>query len=292
MKDSLEPLPPPPAKLPAVTLRVMNSGWVRWHEAMVLTGGSKAPLRVPALFALLTHPTHGHVLFDTGYHTRFFTATRWFPSAVLRWATPAEISTEGQAAQQLARLGVEPTAVRTIILSHGHADHTGGLADFPSARLIVDHREWRHMHRPSLVALGSAYVKGLYQRAANAVTSLDFEAQGKPYGPFPKSIDLWGDGTMVLFPLEGHSAGQLGLLVTLADGRRVLFVSDAAHVRQNIERQVAVGAHVRLIGHSSAQYAASLRLLHQLGAQHPELIMVPSHCPRAWEQLVSLGLGA
>ena len=185
---------------------------------------------------------------------------------------------------------MRPEDVGTVILSHGHADHVGGVADFPGARIVVDHREWRRMIRPSVLALRNAYVRALYGQAANEVTAVDFETQGKPYGPFQRAIDLWGDGTMILLPLEGHTAGQLGMLLNLADGRRILFVSDAAHVQQNIERHVAVGRHIRLIMHSSAQYEASLKLLSRLRQQHPELVLVPSHCPRAWEQLLSMGL--
>nr|WP_093621746.1 MBL fold metallo-hydrolase [Actinoplanes philippinensis] len=39
------------------------------------------------------------------------------------------------ASRQVRRLGHDPAAVRDIVLTHGDADHTGGLADFPHARV-------------------------------------------------------------------------------------------------------------------------------------------------------------
>ncbi|WP_197673995.1 MBL fold metallo-hydrolase [Micromonospora narathiwatensis] len=39
------------------------------------------------------------------------------------------------AVRQIERLGHSPADVRHIVVTHLHRDHTGGLADFPAARV-------------------------------------------------------------------------------------------------------------------------------------------------------------
>ena len=43
--------------------------------------------------------------------------------------------------EALARVGVSPESVSTVILTHLHYDHTGNVAAFPDAELVVQQRE-------------------------------------------------------------------------------------------------------------------------------------------------------
>ncbi|KXT79655.1 hypothetical protein STRDD11_02245 [Streptococcus sp. DD11] len=58
------------------------------------------------------------------------------------------------------------------------------------------------------------------------VQIVDFE-QGTPYGPFRKSIDIFQDGSLILLPLIGHSAGQMGLIVNCSESERYFLCVDA-----------------------------------------------------------------
>ena len=290
MIDNPLKFPPIPENIPKVGIRVMNSGWVTWPKAMVLQNAVKELFRVPALLALLEHPTHGHVLFDTGYHTRFFDAVAKFPASLLGRATPAEIGPKGQALAQLADLGIKPADVKTILLSHGHADHVSGLEDFPQARIFIDGREWDRMNRWPILALRNAYVKALYRNIADRVTKITFRNSDGAYGPFKKALDIWGDRTMILVPLEGHTAGQTGLIVNSPEGKRFFFIGDAAHLLENIELDRPVGRHIQLIHHSNTRYRETLHFLHRLKKDNPEMMLIPSHCPKTWERLVAMEL--
>src|SRR5438552_2787460 len=46
---------------------------------------------------------------------------------------------------ELARRGMGPSAVRAILLTHGHRDHWGGAAQFPQARVYLGAEDMREV---------------------------------------------------------------------------------------------------------------------------------------------------
>ena len=55
-----------------------------------------------------------------------------------------------------------------------------------------------------------------------------FDWNGKE-GPFEKSLDLLGDGSIMLMKLYGHSAGMFGVKVTSENNKFTLLYSDAGY---------------------------------------------------------------
>ncbi len=273
--------------LPDIELKIFNSGWVAAHKGMVLAGAGREKMRMPALFAMIRHPKHGVILYDTGYSTRFYDVTGRFPFSMLRKFTPAEITEEDNAVRQLEAAGVPADQVKTIILGHGHVDHVPGVADFPEAKVVVDHREWAFMQGSTLGIFFKGYVKSLYENIGNQIETLNFATQGKPYGLFDKAIDIWEDGSMILVPIEGHTVGQMGLLVNLPDGKRFFFIGDAAWISENYLYIKPPSLIARTILASFRKFKETLQLIKSFHEENPDVTIVPSHCPAVWEKLKS-----
>ena len=119
--------------------------------------------------------------------------------------------------EQIAALGLKPSDVTVLGISHNHSDHTGQAADFPSARLLmagVDFQALRQAPAPFFTdpaALSPWLTGGGKQELVSG------------------DHDVFGDGTVVMVALPGHTAGNYGLLVRLARHGPVLISGDALH---------------------------------------------------------------
>ncbi len=49
-----------------------------------------------------------------------------------------------------------------------------------------------------------------------------------PYVGFERSLDMFKDGSVVLVPLAGHTAGHTGMFLNLPSGKRYFFTGDVA----------------------------------------------------------------
>ena len=99
----------------------------------------------PALSVALRHPTHGWILYDTGYDPRYFEALRDRAHRPIRWLLPVELPGEERLEAQMASVGLCPGDFRRVIISHFHLDHVAGLHRLPHAELIYTADAWRAM---------------------------------------------------------------------------------------------------------------------------------------------------
>ena len=191
-----------------------------------LPGGWSAETEPVNVFAV-THPG-GVLVFDAGQSAaaaRPGFLPRWHP--YLRLAR-FELTQEDEAAAQLRAAGIDPAAVRWVVLSHLHTDHVGGLDGFPRAEVIVSGREWGLARGPR------GRLRGYVSRQwPNGIVPRLARFDGPAVGPFSCSEDLAGDGRLVLVPTPGHTAGHVSLLVR-ADGRAYLLAGDLAHTAADL----------------------------------------------------------
>ena len=117
---------------------------------------------------------------------------------------------------QLARIGVKPEAISFVGISHYHYDHTGQVADFPAATLLIGRADWevvqqRQEMRPRFAAW------------------LDNKSKVETV---PGDKDVFGDGKVTMLAMPGHTPGHHALLVRLASGP-VLLSGDQYHFTEN-----------------------------------------------------------
>lgn len=191
---------------------------------------------LPVHAFLVEHPA-GPVLFDAGQTARA-AEPGWFP----RWhpffrLSRFELGPEDEVGPQLRRLGVDPAGVSLVVLSHLHTDHVGCLDLFTGAEVVVTRTEWKQA--TGLEGRIRGYLPEHWPRGLEpTVVDLD----GPALGPFPASLDLRGDGTLLLVPTPGHTAGHAALLVRDDDGATLL-AGDMVHGPQELaEAAPAVAA--------------------------------------------------
>lgn len=177
---------------------------------------------LPVNVFLIDHPD-GLCLVDAGQTAEstvpgYFAA--WYPFFRL---ARFELTDADEAANQIALAGYPLKSVRWVVLTHMHTDHVGGLAPFRDAEVIVGRGEW-----DAAQGVGGR-IRGYLPHkwpAGLHVVPVDFN--GPPVGPFQRSYDVAGDGTLVYVPLPGHTRGHAALLVRARSGHSYLCAGDAA----------------------------------------------------------------
>ena len=167
----------------------------------------------------------------------------------------------------LAKIDVKPDQIKYVGISHYHADHTGQIASFPKATLLIGAREWEAISAP---------------KPAEGVNFKPFESWIKGESKVePQSIDkdVFGDGTVIVLRTPGHTPGHSSLLVKLAGMGAVILVGDAVHFHENYE---SVG--VPMFNFDRAQSVASIERIKKLAGTQKATVII-QHDARDVEKL-------
>lgn len=122
--------------------------------------------------------------------------------------------------EQLAKLGIRPRQIATIGISHYHFDHIGQAAAFPQARLLIG--------KGDLDALKAG------APGTDAKPLADWITGGSKVEGVSGDKDVFGDGTVTMLDLPGHTPGHHALLVKLK-ARNILLSGDTAHFQANYD---------------------------------------------------------
>jgi len=250
---------------------------------MVRSTGSLALGKFPANVVVIDHAQEGIVLFDTGYGEDFNQITAKMPEMIYRLLTPVVITPETSAQARLRVLGIKRDDVKHVILSHLHADHVGGVRDFPKATYHVDLPALQHYQ-------GLSKFNQVRAGFLSALLPDDFETRLKPFdssqftsgnfglGNLSFGQDLFSDGSIIFVPLPGHMKGHVGIQVQTEGGDKYFFVADAAWRKESIIENSLPSVITRLIISDWKMYRQTLRELHDLHHRYPELQIIPCHC--------------
>lgn len=160
---------------------------------------------------LIRHPK-GLLLWDTGLSPQ--ASPQSATAAALRPVPGKSISA------RLEESGIQPGAVTYVGISHYHADHSGGAGEFPGAELLIGEGDWAALQA----------MKPDAPQARQLVHWLSGQGKARPV---KGDLDVFGDGTVTMLAMPGHTPGHSALLVRLPKSGAVLISGDEYHFREN-----------------------------------------------------------
>jgi N-acyl homoserine lactone hydrolase len=179
----------------------------RFSDTMAYDGKK---LQLTASCYLIRHADH-YMIWDTGY-----------PAAAAS-TTPSGPAVKVSLIDQLAQLKIKPEQINYVGISHYHGDHTGQAASFPQATLLIGQGDWDVLKGPTPSGTTNA-----------APLKHWLSGEGKAE-PVAKDKDVFGDGSVVILDMPGHTPGHHSLLVKLKEKGNVLLTGDQAHFRENYD---------------------------------------------------------
>jgi glyoxylase-like metal-dependent hydrolase (beta-lactamase superfamily II) len=257
---------------------LLDTGYCTASEHHLMRGGGHKSIKTHALAVLIEHPSAGHILFDTGYAPRVLEAFKSFPFQIYGALTPVTTRSDWSVLAQIAKLGLRAKDISSIIVSHFHADHVGGLRDFKDSSLIASREAFEDVRgKKGFAALRRAFVPKLMPDSSGRFVLID-RFDSAALEPFGATHDLFNDGSLRLLRLPGHARGQLGLFAQTTIGP-VLFAADGAWLSAAVrENRPPPALALRLVGNPRTTLE-TIRKLHEFGQAHPDVWIVPSHCP-------------
>jgi len=274
------------APIRGLRLHIFNTGANRMSSLLV---GASPPWRAVPAFAI-EHPSHGLVVFDLGLsHAVAERGEAAIPPPV-GWLMESRGRPGLTLEAQMREAGLLPGDVRYVVISHLHQDHTGVADEFAQAVFIGGPGTRERMVGGSHPAFPSGIVPEWRE--------VDFEgnADARPVGPFDSSIDLFGDGSILLVSGGGgHTREDLMLLVNLESGP-VLLTGDAVvhfdwlesddveRIASDPERAAAIRNRVRSLRDSGEALIIPGHDLRRLGASRADVILhhPERFTPSAW----------
>jgi glyoxylase-like metal-dependent hydrolase (beta-lactamase superfamily II) len=266
---------------------ILKVGACRHPEIMTRRGGHLCPVNFPALVGLILH-RDGPILFDTGYHQRFFAATATFPERLYRWVTPVQYDESESLDSQLRRFGLEPSDIRAVVVSHFHGDHVAGLISFDKAKVFCARAGLEQLKAGGRFArVRKGLLSTLVPLALDATCFEDLTPSPLPghLAPFSEGVDLLGDGSLIAIELPGHCPGHWGLWVNgMPDA---FFIGDAAWTIGAIRDGAPPPAFTTGLLGDTAVYRDTLK---KLQALQGKVEIIPSHCEETAARWTSHGV--
>ena len=206
-------------------LRVLlDSSWTDW---------------LPIYCWVIEHP-EGVIVVDTGESSKAATTDyfpRWHP--YFRGSVRMQVNPEDEIGFKLTALGIRASDVRTVVLTHFHTDHAGGLYHFPASQILVSAND----HKLASGSLGKAlgYLPQHWP-AWFAPTSIDLRPD--PVGAFASSFPVTRAGDVLIVPTPGHTPGHVSVIVR-TDEANYFLAGDTSYTQQLLLERKADGVAPR-----------------------------------------------
>jgi len=265
----------PPASPPAeMTIGAVPTGSMESRAAFAYRGGSWNDIRQFSMTALLVRHPKGDLLIDAGFGKDVDEHVKMLPSLMQRFTTYSK----GAPASAQLSTAAPPVNLSGIVLTHSHWDHVSGLDGFDGVPVMVDAAE--------AAFIGEKTRNTELLNSFNNINYKQYDFEGGPYLGFPRSHDVYGDGSVVIVPSPGHTPGSVVVFVTLPSGARHALLGDMVWQTEAIEIPAQRPWLVRrLLGENDEEVREGIVHINAISKKYPQIHFLPAHDARAFRML-------
>ena len=264
------PMASPPA---GMTLSALPTGSYDSPAALTFRGGSWRDTRHLAATAVLVHHPRGNLLIDAGFGRQVDRHMLLLP-----FMQRSPHTRETPALDRLTANGVRSVDIAAIIPTHAHWDHVSGLDDLRGVPVLETAAGMRFINSG---ANGTEVI-----RSIRGVAYQQYRFEGKSYLGFPRSHDVWGDGSVVIVPAPGHTPDSVVVFVNLSSGNRYAFIGDVVFQKEGIDRPAEKPWMLRwLIGEDRGEVDMDIARLRAAKNRYPQIHIIPAHDMSAFQIL-------
>ena len=186
---------------------------------------------MPVSTYLIEHPK-GLILVDTGWDRSMSPNGAYDKKAqisslgsfILYNINQGFVESGASVDEQLNAMGIKPSDLDYVLLTHLDCDHANGLPLIKDAKHILVSNDEINMLKKT-----SPIIKIRFQDKWWRNTKIEGFNYNDVEGPFGKAYDLFGDGSIKMINIPGHSDGLCAVKIKNSDGKYVLLFSDGGY---------------------------------------------------------------
>lgn len=265
--------PLPEATAPAdMAVYQLPTGSYDTRAALAVKGGSFRDKRHFAATAVLVRHPKGDLLIDAGFgaHVAEHIAT-------LPRFTRAPYRAASTAKEQLDAAGYDYSHLLGVLVTHSHWDHVSGLDEL---QVPI----WINAGELSYAAQDTD--GKVFQKVCPGHDIHEYQLDGPPYLGFASSLDVHGDGSVVIALAGGHTTGSVVVFVATPSGKRYAFIGDLTWQLDGVRRRVERPWLLRKLADSDPEQVRQglLRVI----ALTDYMQIVPAHDLRGYDGIARL----
>ena len=161
---------------------------------------------------------------------------------------------------QLAEIGLKPRDIARVAISHTHGDHIGNVGLFPNSTILIQQAEYSWINSPDGPNDNVNQLMALARKLLGAPKNLQL---------IDGDTDVFGDGSVTLVSMPGHTPGHQSLLVHLKNSGFIILSGDVVHSEENFEKN-----RVPSLNTNNAESIASMQKIRQLIAMYKATLFI------------------
>lgn len=244
-------------------LYAMSCGRIRSRKNVFVSDADRNEvIEAPMPVFLITHP-EGNILFDTGPYPGVFRDPLSYWGGLAKAFEPIG-DERSDVLSQLRNIGLDQKDIKYVVNSHLHFDHAGGNQFFQESTFLVSRKELQSARDPELE--GKGYFRADWDHPLD-------------YHQLDGELDIYGDGSVMIIPMPGHTLGHQILLVRLKRQGSIVLSGDSVPCRENFVNFVIPRNNI-----DDEMARSSVESLHSI-VEKEEALLIYGHDPSEWEEV-------